>query len=293
MGKKGGIKKPPYTPTPSHTSISLRQETTGRIQAKGATVRNPKSFLKLEHLQNLSLWTAREASIPSLSAFFGRQLAAAGEALGFPSDPALFPCQRCETLLQPGLNCTVRIAKTLAKSRRRHKKPNTSMQNNVVYNCHFCSHQNLKRGSTKGYMKEICPSKPKQKPSARSKPSKPMPEKSVSLEDVSEIKDEMVNMDEIALPPLFGDTCITNSSPTPLVKSGATLLDAKRRKRNRSGAKRSEESDNTNAAKDGERTGNASSKRKRKSWTSLKEIAESKEHDSTQNVANLAIPFFI
>ncbi|EEF32658.1 conserved hypothetical protein [Ricinus communis] len=290
MGKRGGTKKQPDTPTPSHKSISLRQETTGRIQTKGASVRNPKSFLKLEHLQNLSVWASREASIPSLSAFFGRQFAAAGEALGLLPDHALIPCQRCETLLQPGLNCTVRIVKTLAKSRRRHKKPNTSMQSNVVYNCHFCSHRNLKRGCAKGYMKEIWPSKPKQKPSAESKPSKSIPERSVSLENVSGIKDEMVKMDEITLPPLSGDTCITNSPATPLVKSGATLLDAKRRKRNKSGAK---ETDSNKASKDSERTVNASSKRKRKSWTSLKEIAESKEHDSTRNVTNLTIPFLI
>lgn len=195
-------------------------------------------------------------------------------------------CCRCETILQPGFNCTVRIEKNQTKARQRQKKHNTPMQNNVVYKCHFCSHQNLKRGTAKGHMKEICPSQPKPKPSAKSETCKPMAQKSASLEKVTKSKDE------IALPPPSGEPSILNSPATPSVRSGVTLLDAKRRKRTRSGSKKSEESESKNGAEGGERTVSASSKRKRKSWTSLKEITASNEHDSIRNIT-LAAPFFI
>ncbi|KDP25441.1 hypothetical protein JCGZ_20597 [Jatropha curcas] len=284
MGKKGGAKRPQATAPLSHSSVSLRQESTGKLQTKGAS-RNPKSLLKLEHLQKLAVWASGEASVPSLGAFFGRQFAAAGEILGVPPEPSLIPCQRCETILQPGFNCTVRIEKTQKKVRHRQKKPNSSMQNSVVYNCHFCSHRNLKRGTPKGYMKEICPSKPK--PSVKSEPSKSMPQKSANLEKVTKSKDEIITIDEITLSKTSADSSITNCPATPSVRSGSTLLDAMRRKRNRSGSKKSESND---SAEDGERTVGMSSKRKRKAWTSLKEIAE---HDCTRSVANLTIPFCI
>ncbi|XP_065858947.1 uncharacterized protein [Euphorbia lathyris] len=168
-------------------------------------------------------------------------------------------------MLQPGFNCTVRIERTSAKARLRCKKPSISLQNNVVYNCHFCSHKNLKRGTPKGHMKEICPAKAKQKPPAKSKPSIPLHQNSASK--------------EAALPPVTAETSITDDPATPSVR---TLLDAAKRKRNRSGSKRSEGSESSNAANKDERTGGASSKR-RKSWMSLKEITESNEHGSSRN----------
>ncbi|XP_050226212.1 uncharacterized protein LOC126676127 isoform X2 [Mercurialis annua] len=277
MGKKRGVKMSPYTP------ITLRQETTGRLQTQGTNnVRDPK-LLRLEHLKNIAAWASREHSIPSpLTATYGRQYAAAAEALGIPPDTSLIQCERCETVLEPGFNCTIRIEKTRAKSRSRRKKP--SCKNNVVYKCHFCSHRNLMRGTPKGYMKDICPSKRKQKRSyEESEPSKSIPENSVSSKklDESATKTEMAKIDEIASP------------ATPFMINGSSLLDAKRRKRNRSGSKKSEESQDNKAAKDGEETVNASSKRKRKSWASLKEMAESNQQGGSGNVANLTIPFFM
>ncbi|KAF2297820.1 hypothetical protein GH714_003686 [Hevea brasiliensis] len=189
MGKKGGAKKQPITPTLSHSSVSLREERTGKIQNKGAS-RNPKSFLKLEHLQKLAVWASGEASIPSLGAFFGRQFAVAREILGVSPDPSIILCQSANR-------------KDSKKARRRQKKSNTPMQNNVVYKCHFCSHQNLKRGTPKGHMKEICPPKPK--PPAKSEPFKSMAQKSASLEKVTKSKDE------IALPSPSGDPSVLNS----------------------------------------------------------------------------------
>ncbi|XP_029125218.1 uncharacterized protein LOC109789092 [Cajanus cajan] len=51
---------------------------------------------------------------------------------------------RCETVLQPGFNSTVRIEKNKSKVRHKRKKTDNITQNNVVYKCHFCLHQNQK-----------------------------------------------------------------------------------------------------------------------------------------------------
>ncbi|KAJ6393680.1 hypothetical protein OIU77_023004 [Salix suchowensis] len=333
MGKRrggGGSKKPPpNTLTASNKSFVLNTKSGNH---------NPKSLLKLEHLQNLASWASEEASTPSLAAFFGRQFASSAEVLGVPLDPyALFQCQRCEIILQPGFNCTIRIEKNRAKARHRDKKFYTSTKNNVVYKCHYCSHFNLKRGTPKVHMKEICPPKPK--PAAKSKSAKSMLQKSANSEEGTGSKDEIVKIyettlpaipvdssimnnpanpfptietdeiiktdntalpaisvdtsimnspttpfavkadgiikiDETALPAISVSTCITNSPETPQPSSEFSLLDAKKRKRNRS-AKSTELSESSSAAMDAEKTvSSTSSKRKRKAWTSLKEIVE-------------------
>ncbi|KAL3498840.1 hypothetical protein ACH5RR_041572 [Cinchona calisaya] len=279
-----GKKKSPAA-TRSTSSVTLREESSGKKQSNV----NAKSMLKLDHLKRLAIWASSEASIPSLGAVFGHHLAATAEALGVAPDPSLFSCQRCESILQPGYNCTVRIEKLKAKAKqRRKKKPSVSTQNNVVYNCHFCSHQNLKRGTPKGYMKQLCPPKAKL-------PSKP---------EISNLNGE--NFDKVIITASKDDTIskvggiasqeITvgnpvNSSPmtpTPMTKVGA-LLDMNKRKRNRSGSMKTAEPGNNSVPTDAEKASIAPSKRKRKSWTSLKDIAERNE----QNFATLSIPFHI
>ncbi|KAL7181108.1 hypothetical protein ACSBR1_040049 [Camellia fascicularis] len=237
MGKKGANKKAPNLTSGSQASITLREESSGKKQPNV----NGKSMLKLKHLQNLAVWANGEASIPSLGAFFGHQLATLGESLGSSSNPSLFPCQRCESILQLGYNYTIRIEKNTAKARRRHKSSNFSTQNSVVYKCLFCSHRNLKRGTPRGHTKEICPSKAK--PSFKLEPSHSMVIKSIKLEE------------------------------------GATgNKEAKRRKSNRSGAKKAAESESNSATTVAENSVSAPNKWNRKSWTNLKEIAESSEH---------------
>uniref|UniRef100_A0A2P2Q330 Uncharacterized protein n=1 Tax=Rhizophora mucronata TaxID=61149 RepID=A0A2P2Q330_RHIMU len=296
MVQKGGAtksRKPPNAAAgPRNRSLTLREEATGKIQPKSG-FRNSKSFLKLEHLQKLAVWAGREASIPSLAAFFGRQFAAAGEALGVPPDPSLFLCQRCETILWPGFNCTIRIEKTRGvKRRRKHKRPNVLMQNSVVYKCHFCSYQNRKRGTPKGYMKKICP--PKAKPLVKVEPNQSMLRDFTTSEKGANSSNGIAGKDDMDLPVvLSGYTSIT-STPAPLsVGSGTTLLDAKKRKRSRSGSKKPEESDRDSVLPAVEGSANTSSKRKRKSWTTLKEIAASNERESSRNIANLTIPFLL
>ncbi|KAK2664084.1 hypothetical protein Ddye_002658 [Dipteronia dyeriana] len=278
MGKRGGAKRAPNPQSGSQTHLSLREEKIGKKQTNPVNV---KSKLKLEHLQSLAVWAGGQASVPSLAAFFGHRSAAETEALGLQPDPSLFSCQRCETMLQSGFNCTVRIEKNQVKARHRRKKHKFPSQNNVVYNCHFCSFRNLKRGTPKGHMKEICP--PRDKQASRPERSKSTSQKSTVLETEMRSNDEVTKLDEVTLPAIAGDAPVSNSPVTP-VRTRLTLEVAKR-KRNKSGTKKPAESI------DEEKTAGTSTKRRRKSWTSLKEIAERSGNDNSQNITNLTIPF--
>ncbi|XP_022732893.1 uncharacterized protein LOC111287015 [Durio zibethinus] len=289
MGKRrGGVKRAANTPSKFQNPISLREEASGKKQTKGGSS-NVKAILKHEHLQNLAVWASGEASIPSLACFFGHRLAADGEATAIPPDPSLFPCQRCETILQPGFNCTVRIEKNRAKARHRHKKPHILTQNSVVYNCHFCSHRNLKRGTPKGHMKEMYP--PKLKASSIPKAVKSRLEKSITSSGKETSKDDHNKVDVTGSPAIAAENPTKDGQVTPLVR-GRTLLDGKKRNRNKSGSKKLAESENNPSTPDAEKTIGASSKRRRKSWMSLREIVESSE-DKNSNTPNSRIPFLL
>lgn len=159
-----------------------------------------------------------------------------------------------------------------------------------MYTCHFCSQRNLKRGTPKGHMKGICTSKIRGA-------TKPKPDKSIFQQPVSSEKgiigsDEVIKMDEISLPAIPEEIPIINCPTTPAaVKTGYTLLDSKRRKRNRSAAKKPAEPEISSTPIDTEKTASNLNKRRRKSWTSLKEIAENSE--SKRNITNLRIPFLM
>ncbi|KAK4842803.1 hypothetical protein QYF36_000310 [Acer negundo] len=284
MGRRGGAKRAPNPQSGSQKHLSLREEKIGKKQTNPINV---KSKLKLEHLQSLAVWAGGQASAPSLAAFFGHRLAAETEALGLQPDPSLFSCQRCETMLQPGFNCNVRIEKNQVKARHRRKKYKFPSQNNVVYICHFCSYRNLKRGTPKGHMKEICP--PKDKRALRPECSKSASQKSTVLETETRSKDKVSKLDEVTLPAIAGDAPVSNCPVTP-VRTKLTL-EVTKRKRNKSGTKKPPESESTSAVVDAEKTAGTSTKRRRKSWTSLKEIAERSGHDNSRNITNLTIPF--
>ncbi|GAB4857907.1 hypothetical protein Ancab_015812 [Ancistrocladus abbreviatus] len=287
MGKRGGGKTKGSNNAASglHTSLSLREEASGRKQSH-----NIKSILKLQHLQNIASWASKEASVPSLAAFFGHQFAASGEALGIPPDPSLFPCQGCETILQPGFNCTVRIEKNRAKKWRRGKKITSSTENNVVYTCHFCSHRNVKRGTPKGHVREICPPKAKL-------PSEPEREnytiqKDAILEKGTASAGDVDKIDEIASP-MISKSAAGDSPATPLASIGTTLLDSKSKRSKKSRAKKTAESEVSSVTTEVEKATGTSKKRKRKSWTTLKEIAQSSEHERSQKIQNISIPFVL
>ncbi|XP_047968389.1 uncharacterized protein LOC125212306 [Salvia hispanica] len=274
-GKKKGSDSRP------RGSMTLREESTGK---KLGNV-NAKTMCKIDHLKDLALWAA---SVPSLAAFFGERLSATNEALGLRGDPSNFVCERCESILQPGNNCTVRIEKNnKLKGRHRRKRSKAIVQNNIVYRCHFCSHQNMMRGTPKGYVKEICPPKPKPAPSFK-KVRENHPSSGNATATV-----ECIGMDSSALLPLDGQDLEESSLATPLPKPGLSLLDSKRRKRNRSGVKNVDEPPISSAAADMEKSTQASSKRRKRTWTSLKEIAESGGQDAGTKFTNSTVPFFI
>ena len=80
MGKKGGGKKGPNLIFGSNNFISLREESAGKKQSKGGSS-DANSVWKVKQLESLATWASGDASIPSLSAFFGHKLASAAEAL--------------------------------------------------------------------------------------------------------------------------------------------------------------------------------------------------------------------
>lgn len=153
MGKKRGGHghAPAAPPRAGNQAVSLREESSGKTRADAA------SLLRVQHLQRLAAWAGGEARVGPLGALLGRRLAANAEAAGIPLAASTFLCQRCETVLQPGFNCTIRIKNNKRKAKRR-KKLNTC-QNSISYLCHFCGDQNLIRGSGKNIMKGLLSSR--------------------------------------------------------------------------------------------------------------------------------------
>ncbi|KNA21902.1 hypothetical protein SOVF_038900 isoform A [Spinacia oleracea] len=213
---------------------------------------------------------------------------------------------RCETILQPGLNCTIRIEKNRAKNHRR-SKTKTPTQNNVVYTCQFCLHRNLKRGTPKGYMRELTPSKPKSsnpKPVKKSnfsnvKTDKPSEENNSTVKTEKENEKNFSNVEtdkanEAPSPsPAITNICssVTDNPTSSLAESGVKLLDSKRRKRKKPGLKASTEENQVSSAPAVIEKDSGASKRRKKSWTTLKDIAESEKHDRNQRFTNFSIPF--
>ncbi|KAL6190541.1 hypothetical protein ACLB2K_036935 [Fragaria x ananassa] len=285
----------------SNNPMSLRED---RRYSKGGSI-NPKAALKLDHLQRLALWTGGEASIPSLGAFFGHKLASTQEGLDVPPDPSMVSCQRCETILQPGFNCTIRIEKNRAKARRSKKPANfTFTQNNVVYSCHFCSERNVKRGTSRGHMKAICSLKIKKasdlKPAKSISQKFAMPKKTSANEvKVSKLKTGTPTADEenpsiakiITSTTIVKEILTVDSPTTPMVKPVVALLDSKRKKINKSASKKRPEPEISPALTDVENSTSTTNKRRRKSWTSLKELAE--RNEQKKNISDLSIPFFM
>ncbi|CAL9223968.1 unnamed protein product [Arabidopsis halleri] len=239
---------------------------------------NLKSVLRHEHLKNLALWSSTgDTPIPSLASLLGRRLASDTETTGIATDPDLVSCQRCETILKPGFNCNVRIEKVSAnkKKRNRCKKSNICLpQNNVVYNCNFCSHRNLKRGTAKGQMKEIYPFKPKTPRSLRPKIKKEMTVP-------QEIQSSMLSSPERSVKDQLEESSVVKNTPKPM------MLTLERDRRIRK-PKSKKPIDSGNSVP--EKTVGGSNKRKRNSWTSMKEIAET---NKSSKAGNLKIPFLL
>jgi hypothetical protein len=157
-----------------------------------------------------------------------------------------------------------------------------------VYNCHFCSHKNLKRGTPKGHLKKICPTK--DKPSLESTPAtKPIVRESSKLEKHIVSKDEAGETHSVGSEVVVKDVTRMVGPDTTPSTSTPTLLEGKKRSISSSTFKNTFETPNKSAKVEVAKTQSKSSKRRKKSWTSLKEIAQNKERE----VANLTIPFFL
>ncbi|XP_057831204.2 uncharacterized protein LOC131041946 isoform X2 [Cryptomeria japonica] len=126
----------------------------GKAIANLSELAYTSTIKKMQHLQKLAVWASGEGSIPSIGALLGTHLADAGEISRIPlPDSPFFTCERCEMILQPGLNCFVRVWKHPRKAR--HKPRSFSkLANAVVYTCNFCSHKNIKPGTPEGYLKK-------------------------------------------------------------------------------------------------------------------------------------------
>lgn len=149
MGKGEGKKKERIFNT--SLARSLRDEGKGILNV--SSLSNANIVKKMQHLQRLAVWAAGEGGIPPVGALLGAHLASTGEVSGIPPpDSPFFTCERCETILQPGINCSVRVLNHPQKAR--HKpRAFSKFVNVVVYSCNFCSHKNMKPGTHKDYLK--------------------------------------------------------------------------------------------------------------------------------------------
>ncbi|KAK9668136.1 hypothetical protein RND81_13G036800 [Saponaria officinalis] len=183
---------------------------------------------------------------------------------------------RCETILQPGVNCTIRIEKNQVK-RGKRSKLKTPTQNNVVYNCHFCSHRNLKRGTPKGYVKQIAP---------------PMTVCSKNAVTSAAQKDSTVKTCSDATPSIAVSDAVDSLTGSP-ASSRATLLDSKKRKRRKPGPKGLSDGVLVSSAPTHTEKVDGTSKKRRKAWTTVKEIAENEEREKNKRFTNFSIPFVL
>lgn len=211
---------------------------------------------------------------------------------------------RCETILQPGFNCTIRIEKCVNKGRWR-KKASVPCKNSVVYTCHFCSHRNLKWGTAEGHMKNLIASRPGQDSDsnqhcstdrARGNSENVLAAKHEVHQDAGEeipLKLEPVSESKSITPGRAAVTgqILSKCPVTPPEKVGNTSQ--RKRKVGDSIPKKLPAGGNHSAMTDSGKGTGGSSKRRRKAWSSLKEITENGELENARNLSNFAIPFHI
>ncbi|KAI3864964.1 hypothetical protein MKX03_023235 [Papaver bracteatum] len=342
--KKGGGSKSGFVKGSNlGGGLTLRQQINGRggnqknkfgsSSSSNSSSVGRRSILKAKHLEKLALWAGDDVSIPSFGALFGQRLASWSESMATPIDSSLFLCQRCESILQPGANCTVRIVKNGTKKNMKWRK-NSSVppQNKVVYTCNFCSHKNLKRGTSKNHMKEILPARLKQvkcdekqlnlvKSRAGGSKVDLNVEAIVCPDNVAGFTEEVIDQirsksenviesnkeigktaqvlvpipiveSEAKVPEMnylvCKDVASENSPATPLKRVPMLLLDPKRRKRNESNNKQVATVSDSKTT-DVEKISGSLTKRRRKSWSSLKELAEANVRKN--DIANPIIRF--
>lgn len=279
-------------------NATLREENTGK---KHADI-NP--ILRMQHLQRLAAWAGGEARIPPLGAFLGVCLAAKAESSAILLDHSTFLCQRCETTLQPGYNCTIRIEQCVNKGRS-HKKADIPCKNSVVYTCQFCSHRNLKWGTAEGHIKNLIASRlchdSDSNPHCSAYRTKSKPENALATKH--EVNQDVGDQTPFKQEPVFELKSITPGKAAATgeihVETLATPLDKlvkmSERKGNVSGSIPSKipVGGNSSAITDSGKGTGGCSKQRRKAWSSLKEITENNDLENARNISNFAIPFLV
>ncbi|XP_020705244.2 uncharacterized protein LOC110116111, partial [Dendrobium catenatum] len=188
---------------------------------------------------------------------------------------------RCESNLQPGFNCTIRIEKCKLDKQRRSCKKSNNFQNNVIYQCNFCHHRNAIKGTTKGHLKALISSKESRAdPAAESNLHCSLNEKTAERLQ-KEDGDPILKSNSFSIP-TTGDHNDQNTH-TPVTPLKSTVLSKNKRKMIELESGKLQPSS----------SGGGSSRRKRKTWSNLKDIVERKEAESNQNVSNYVIPFFL
>ncbi|KAH7673771.1 RNAse P Rpr2/Rpp21 subunit protein [Dioscorea alata] len=274
----------------------LREEKGGKKET------SVSSILKLQHLQKL----AKCAGVPPpLAALFGHHLASNAEAAGVPLDSSWFLCQRCETMLQPGFNCTIRIEKNVKNKGRQNKSISTTSKNNMVYTCHFCSHRNIKWGTPTGHVEGLLASRlgSHSHSNAWNKTSNQNPHEKILevLDANSELKSftrmkAAANTDNMHVDVKTTDAMRTMEKTTDAVWMMEKSLSALKKKRKASKSHQSEipiQGSSSERIVDSGKGASASNKWRRKSWSSLREKAESNELHKVRNLSNIVISFHL
>ncbi|KAF4372365.1 hypothetical protein F8388_027038 [Cannabis sativa] len=275
MGKRGGARRVANSSFGSNNVITLREETTGKKhhhKKGGSSSTNVKHLLKVEHLEKLAVLTGgRFLCLPWL-----RSLAEDWLLLGslwvFLLTLLCFLAGDVKQFFSLASIAQLELRKIM----QRHGE------------------EEFHGRYSKGHLKQICP--PKVKTTEKSKTPKSNSLNPSSLKEAGEGKDGVENSGEPDLLPLPATSekfPISHSPATPVVKTVTTLLEAKKRKRNRSVNKKQSESESSSNPTNGEKSITVSSKRRKKSWTTLKEIADSKDQAKNQEIADLPIPFLL
>ncbi|XP_074584025.1 uncharacterized protein LOC141840043 [Curcuma longa] len=280
----------------------VRQGTTLREEKAGITHVDVSCALKTQHLQRLAAWASQEARIGPLAALLGQKLASEAEASSIPLDSSVFLCERCETMLQPGTNCTIRIVKVAAKKRRRTEKSRQPCQNKVTYTCHFCSHQNQTWGTAKGQVHTLLASQQVQTPKPNSRNSishsKDKCSKGIMISEELQHDAGRRNLSNPEAEPKSStperkatyQTELVAKSQCPVTPS--MKLATKSSNKSNNGCSRPDKV-GSNSAGDasGKMTGTGSRKQQRRRSMSLRKMVENELKE--KNVSNFAIPFHL
>ncbi|CAM6013391.1 unnamed protein product [Sphagnum balticum] len=138
-----------------YTPESLRQQQQGAARGGGsgqqhqAASSNPTAWMRAEHLMRLASWASTE--VPPLGALLGMRVASMCQSAAFlpPDISPNVTCQWCESVLKPGMNCSIRVT----RPKKKRKAGKYGSVNNITYICHFCKKGSATPGTPKEHVK--------------------------------------------------------------------------------------------------------------------------------------------